>query len=443
MNAEVGRRQGHRPNIWWRAVSGDALRTGRWPDYIGLPPVESLLLSSQRPAEWRFIRQDSLLWSTLHWGVLTSRNLPAFLGLLEPAAAKTLGMGRHMVNHNRMVEAVEELRAAAEWRAAHEAQPGCPATAAFAFEQAGVPDSDATSDATKVAAAKANRAACQAFAASAVKKPAPVHQYRAWRGQSVSPLRTSWGSVHEGTALACYLGHLNSGSVAAIRPPSQRLALLREVGLVMLDTKNLPESCCPSGVDLSAICLGASPDALLGYSANVDSASASAAAAAADNDGLGGWEPIEVKCICPWGEPHHQTEKRQRRNGRFILNHSQPHEKLPVHAVVQTQLEMLCCGSKTCKLLSYTAHNGMNVLHLERDDEFCAMMLRVASMVCHKYVVGDSRHVPVNALSDTAAHVALVRRTARLRSALRIENVIPTPATPVNAAGGNLFLEDG
>ena len=105
-------------------------------------------------------------------------------------------------------------------------------------------------------------------------------------------------------------------------------------------------------------------------------------------------------------------------------------------------------------------------MHIEREDEYCALLLRVAAMCFQRYVAGGTggsdfdrdnvsgggagiggRHkktqVPVNALSNTAEHMELVRRTARLRTAVQVEALVSTPATPVNAAGGNLFLDDG
>ena len=45
--------------------------------------------------------------------------------------------------------------------------------------------------------------------------------------------------MQEGTALAVYLGHLNCPAAIASRPGRQR-AVLREVGLVMLDPGALP-----------------------------------------------------------------------------------------------------------------------------------------------------------------------------------------------------------
>ena len=218
-------------------MSGDALRTSRWTGYSGLPPVGRLALSSADPTSWRFVRQDSGLWGALHWGVLTSRNMPAFLGLLEPAPAKALGTPRHMADHRRMVEAVAELREAADWRArAYSQADGAAASGAgqviamadHSFEQSGVPDHAVEAEGGGAEQLLAvNAAACREYAAVAAKAPPAPEHCPAWRGMAVGPLRCSWGSAQEGTALAAYLGYLDSSPAGRV---DGRRAMLREIG---------------------------------------------------------------------------------------------------------------------------------------------------------------------------------------------------------------------
>ena len=50
-------------------------------------------------------------------------------------------------------------------------------------------------------------------------------------------------------------------------------------------------------------------------------------------------------------------------------------------------------------MLSYTALHGMHVLRIRRDDEWCAMMLRVSRDIYAEYVLTpDAKQPPVNAM---------------------------------------------
>jgi hypothetical protein len=75
------RTQGHHPNLYWRAVSHRELRCAHsHPCFWGLPHPSRLRFASRAPETWAQLRQESELWSRLHRGVLTSRNLPGYLG---------------------------------------------------------------------------------------------------------------------------------------------------------------------------------------------------------------------------------------------------------------------------------------------------------------------------------------------------------------------------
>jgi hypothetical protein len=116
--------------------------------------------------------------------------------------------------------------------------------------------------------------------------------------------------------------------------------------------------------------IGASPDAMLGHVAP-DAPNQSTATGIT-------WYPLEVKCICPFSEPRNQPAPKIRRNGKFARNSSTPHERLPVHAAVQVQLQMLATDTTTCTLLSYTATRGMAVLSVDRDDAYHLQSMSMA-----------------------------------------------------------------
>ncbi|KAL0048901.1 hypothetical protein WJX82_001954 [Trebouxia sp. C0006] len=86
--AFVGKTQGNTPNLFWRRISFDQLRSQS--QYVGLPPPDQLHLECI--ADYRNVRQESQLWTELHQGLLTTGRLNAALGFYEPAAAKRLGV---------------------------------------------------------------------------------------------------------------------------------------------------------------------------------------------------------------------------------------------------------------------------------------------------------------------------------------------------------------
>lgn len=102
------------PNLAWRAVTSEQLRLQHC--FLPLPPPELLNYAPDQPHTWRMLRQECRLWSHLHNGVLTSRNMPGFLGLHEPRAAAFLRLPKSSISHASMVQAIRELRAAQLWR---------------------------------------------------------------------------------------------------------------------------------------------------------------------------------------------------------------------------------------------------------------------------------------------------------------------------------------
>ena len=228
----------------------------------------------------------------------------------------------------------------------------------------------------------------------------------------------AWGNAHESTALAAYLAHSNSMPESAKRGGS--ITLLQETGLWMLDVHSLPQSIlskCPELTEPEQLLppIGASPDAMKAELPPPPTGIVDPAAAFAQKDLV--WEPVEVKCICPFWEE--RAGQGGRKRAGFSLNRSVPHGSptIPVHAAVQIQLQMMACGTSTATMLSYTALHGMHVLRVARDDEWCAMMLRVSRDIYAEYVLKpDAKAPPINAMFGThAAGTTLCLRVALLQ----------------------------
>ncbi|GIL42520.1 hypothetical protein Vafri_482 [Volvox africanus] len=75
------------PNVYWGALSLSALRRKSY--FTALQPADQVLLGSE--ATYRYVRQDTALWSALHAGRLTTSRLKDALGLRDHTAARIVG----------------------------------------------------------------------------------------------------------------------------------------------------------------------------------------------------------------------------------------------------------------------------------------------------------------------------------------------------------------
>jgi hypothetical protein len=166
------------------------------------------------------------------------------------------------------------------------------------------------------------------------------------KSAGIQQLRMAWGNAHETTALAAFIAHSNSMAETAKRGGS--ISVLAETGLWMVDVPSLPTQILHKCSDVPAVDLeqmppiGASPDAML---ARVPPSSAIDPSAALREENAV-WEPVEVKCVCPFWEERGGQGGRKRRG--FFLNRTPPHGPatgIAVHAAVQLQLQMMACGT--------------------------------------------------------------------------------------------------
>ena len=397
------------PNLAWRAVTSEQLRLQHC--YLPLPPPELLNFAPDQPQTWRMLRQECQLWSRLHNGVLTSRNMPDFLGLHEPKAGAFLDLPKSTISHTGMLQAIRELRAARLWWQEQSKVPGAPvlspahgmasvredamhtaivflttclqpvslacvrsmpaaiifnrdASAMLlqaAFCELGIehpsspPPIGPGLDERAVAAA--NRSEWLRYVRErAVDGSGTTHTTAAmamppWpeaKSASLQQLRMEWGNAHETTALAAFIAHTNSMAESAKRGGS--ISVLAETGLWMVDVPSLPPQILSKCPDVAAADpgqippIGASPDAML---ARLSTSSAvNPIGVLLEDDTV--WEPVEVKCICPFWEQRGGQGGRKRIG--FLLNQTPPHGPaagIAIHAAVQLQLQMMACGTDT------------------------------------------------------------------------------------------------
>ncbi|KAG2432131.1 hypothetical protein HXX76_009057 [Chlamydomonas incerta] len=263
------------PNLYYGAISPGSLR--RLSNFTALPPPEQLCMGPWEGC-YRYVRQDSQLWSALHGGRLTTSRLKDALGLRDRTAARLVGgpqsaeegvnkAYQHLTSNQVYVPAVAAASAAvvavaAGGQGGEGAPPRDEAEALARNEEARLRYNReleaAAAEAVAVGRAlplepgwdEADRRRISELAALAVGTSGAVR------------MRLLWGTLQESSAVA---------TVGLLFPGSQ----LEEVGLLCLtDTSRW-------GVDAAELPpLGASPDALITHHVPVSRSDIEAARAA-------------------------------------------------------------------------------------------------------------------------------------------------------------------
>lgn len=170
------------------------------------------------------------------------------------------------------------------------------------------------------------------------------------KSASLQQLRMEWGNVHETTALAAFVAHTNSMAESAKRGGS--VSVLAETGLWMVDVPSLPPQILSKCPDVATADpgqmppIGASPDAMLARLP--PSGAIDPSRVLLEDVTRTAWEPVEVKCVCPFWEQRGGQGGRKRVG--FFLNQTPPHGPaagIAIHAAVQLQLQMMACGTDT------------------------------------------------------------------------------------------------
>ena len=363
------------PNVVWLSVAEADLRCH--PDYTPLPPPECV--SSLQT--WRDVsrfRQDSVQWDMLHRGRLTTSRAAGALGILEPKAARKLGVPRGLSGSRKAMHSQGHLAETPLFESLEGA-------AAHLVDQR-------MSDATK------------AERVSAWKKDLGERRGKAWRGwgrdrswrssawsccylrwcrkqersrKGNGILRGNhvgmlWGTVHEATAVLCALNYFH-GSGAKVHEcgmyPGEALFSARG-------------SECPEQLALVhrlqdlGVPIGATPDGIICH-----------------NDGT--VEVLEVK--------NHSPFRYSRRHERSFVQDRDPPGEVPPWYVPQVQLEMLCVGAhcRSAIFVRLTATCGATILRVRRDDRFILDMLQRLLEFVERFVIPGS--MPSEDFGETGA----------------------------------------
>lgn len=448
---------GSNPNVFWKDVSDEQFRAH--PRVLPLPPVDGVTLAG--PDTFLWVRQDDPLWDELHRGVLTSRHLLSSLGLREPRAAKLLGLGKGMwtpgaienvwMDLSRPAPAGRLTRPpAAEVAAAHAANTELREALRASMEAYSRASSGGASDSWPPAAEDA--------AELTRLREAAAH----FGGRSLGSVRCAWGSAQEASALCALLDAL----------PEQ--ATIEEVGMAVMNPEQLPTEELREQARRGELPpIGASPDAMLRPAPGAP------------------LETVEVKNVCPFFDAPGARYRRQSSSSdespdappspparrfaafpRYLTAEERenvpfwqlkgPHGCIPPQYVPQVQVEMLATGASAATYVSCSATQGMHLIRMPRDDEYCVELLHFLSVFWTKVRDGErpsddlfwsghvgggkrrrrrgrKRELP---LEERARYERFVLRTRELGEATAPSQVVERPwRRRASAEGRLLFLE--
>lgn len=252
---------GNHPNIYWRAVAPESLRTH--PRVVALPPASAMELAG--PATFWWVRQTDDLWDELHEGVLTSRHLLASLGMRDPRAAASCGLPRGVVQAGALARCWSALRDSSRrvpkgrltWQPPEKVDAATAANVAWRdaynaeLKSAGaVGSGDGNGDGS--AAAWDGRRGPDGDDPISSDKWLRQCAEAIGKDGDISRVRCAWGSAQEASALAAFLESL----------PAE--ARLEEIGMAVASPGQMPsEDLRMAALSGQLPCLGASPDWML------------------------------------------------------------------------------------------------------------------------------------------------------------------------------------
>lgn len=344
------KRRPPRANLRWLAVSEEHLR--EHPHYEALP---SRLDSLESWSECARFRQSSVQWDMMHVGRLTTSRAAGCLGVLEPAAARRLGVPKGLSGHHKAKDAYYHLRQTPLFVTLEEAQE-----VLLQVEEERGASTRGPADGKKKKKEKRKKLLWKPWEGGGWRSSLWAVDYKCFVSPTPRPcgsnnagsLRMMWGSIHEATALLVALNHFHQQGSALAETgmwPGEALLDTAPISEVDAEQQALVRSLREVGCTL-----GASPDGLLYH------------------HGRGGdraCEVVEVKNHAPFVNVPGQ--------GIGIQDREPPGE-VPAWYVPQMQLEMFCVGPH-CRsgiMVRLTATKGAVVMRLQRDDTLITAMLR-------------------------------------------------------------------
>lgn len=365
------------------------------PLYTPLPHADTIKTINSLE-EVRIFRQDSWQWDALHRGRCTTSQAAPALGLLEPSAAKALGIPRSL-------------------------QKGCMG----AFHRLSQPALRTLEEMNEVLCTGGNggdkklrqvwrsmekrRGRTYPFAAKYVptltKEELDARRKEAehYMNNISSPMRVrmAWGNAQEATSILTALNYFSK------HDPGLKI---REVGMCGAGLAlNITDS--SDGSSPPRLIVGASPDSVIQHS-------------------NGTLEVLEVKNHCPfvpsdwkWGS---KTQKKKKKKfGDYRIRELPLQFSVPAAYIPQLMMEMLSCGQncRSAIMVRQTATCGAVILRMHRDDEWIEEMIYWLYRFMVEYVEEESPPPPNffwDGDEESNRYRKFIRRTKRISEEVEV-----------------------
>ncbi|KAK3264754.1 hypothetical protein CYMTET_26527, partial [Cymbomonas tetramitiformis] len=147
-------------------------------------------------------------------------------------------------------------------------------------------------------------------------------------------------------------------------------------------------------------------------------------------------EVLEVKNLCPFDECTGQKRARP----VYKIFEKRPPSSIPTKFIPQLQLEMLAAGTGTALLAMDSAHHGIHLFRVARDDAYLQQMLQLLSDFYTRYVQ-TGREPPEDMFIERADYRTFIQRTVGLQASGDFVGCIADPEKP-NGSDKRWFLDE-
>ena len=400
--------RGSNANVYWRSVSMQDLRLH--PLYIPLPPSNTINITSVESLS--LFRQDSLEWSLLHKGRLTTSKAAACLGLYESTAAKLLNVPRSLTSHHRVLSSFRELQ---------DDPIDLNELKALSVESLRI-NEQTPRNKTSQRTWRANTNNNNTNNSFPFSYHPDIRFVKTVRGiSSASSARMSWGTAQEATSILAVINYFASTNTSV---------KIKEVGLLPLeqvsetakddDTYGLGfenSQRIKAWVEEGSLpLLGASPDGIIDF-----------------DDGH--CEILECKNSSPF------IQMNSYKQSSLTINQKSLFKGLGSWFIPQLMLEILCAGP-TCTgavLIQLSAISGAQIYRVERNNDYIALMLEWLKTFYVTYVT-QNKEPEEDFHINNDKYLEFLKATKRISDNCKVVCVIPQDSIQRSSLNTKYFL---
>jgi len=400
--------RGSNANVYWRCISMEDLRLH--PLYIPLPPSNTVNITSVESLS--LFRQDSLEWSLLHRGRLTTSKAAACLGLYEPTAAELLNVPRSLTSHHRVLSAFYELQ---------EDPIDLNELKALSLESLRINEQAPRNKSSQRTWRANNNNTNSSFPFS---YHPDIRFVKTVRGiSSASSARMHWGTAQEATSILAVINYFASTNTSV---------KIKEVGLLPLEQVSeaaKDDDTFGLGIENSQKIkewiqegnlpnLGASPDGIIDF-----------------DDGH--CEILECKNSSPFIQMNSYKQSSLTINQKSLFKF----KGLGSWFIPQLMLEILCAGP-TCTgalLIQLSATSGAQIYRVERDNEYITLMLEWLKIFYVTYVTQKKEPKEDFHISNEK-YLEFLKATKKISDNCKVVSVIPQDSIQRSSLNTKYFI---